>query len=146
MAIRKRITTPGVSDNQWASILCTPSISAVDFHELEDEALEAANANLAPSTSVYVAQVKHQGEHGKKGTANHFAVVIELTDEQRRRLARYNGARSAKAVVDTLKAILERGLKLVLDPPRPEEPEIHEDATVCKPLDTALLAQAGKAP
>ena len=116
MTTQRKLTRPGMNDNEWAAVTCTPEATAVEFFEFDGEAESAARDNLHPTTSTFVCKVVKQGEHAIRGTAQHHAVLVEVDDELRRALAYYHDAKGRprrEVVAGWVKGILDRHLALI---------------------------------
>lgn len=59
---KARITTPGITDNEWMLVLCYPALTSVDFFETEDQALADLKRSLKKGVSGYVGHITKQGE------------------------------------------------------------------------------------
>lgn len=84
-----KLTKPGISDLHWQVTAMAPADVAVSFWETEDDAKHHAMTLLEASrTSVYVAQVMHQGEHLRKAVREPLTVETvtckEIREEQHR--------------------------------------------------------------
>lgn len=93
MTTQRRITRPGMYDNEYMTVTCTPDRTSVEFFEIQSEAEDAARTNLLPSTTTYVAKVIKQGEHALRGTSKHLAFVVVVDDELARALQIASGAK-----------------------------------------------------
>jgi hypothetical protein len=108
---RPRLTSPGVTDLPWMSVVCTPETTHVEFHESATEASEAVESGMVERCSAYVGQVIRQGEHKLKPRhapqdGMTVAIGFSLDREMRAALHRYNGANSRADYADTLRTIL----------------------------------------
>lgn len=86
-----RLTRPGISDQEWMSVTCTPASTSVDFHETDDDAMAHARANLLPTTSVYVGKIAWQGENTKGRPPATCLVMAEVDDELKAALRELHG-------------------------------------------------------
>lgn len=65
-----KLTQPGISDLHWQVTAMAQDGVAVSFWETEEDARACALTLLGrPRSSVYVAQVMHQGEHLRKAAS-----------------------------------------------------------------------------
>lgn len=130
-----KLTKPGVTDCEWAHVVCTSDATAIEFHENELDAKDTALMNLAPTASVYVVQVHHHGEMSYRSRTSDgnmvVTVVVQLDAQTRRAIARYNGSRSRSAVASTLSMLLAGVLQDLRDNCKKAtpEPEIHDEVT-----------------
>ncbi|HKQ65998.1 MAG TPA: hypothetical protein VJZ73_13370 [Methylomirabilota bacterium] len=116
MTTQRKMTRPGMHDNEWAAVTCTPEATTVEFFEFDGEAEEAARANLHPTVSTFMCKVVKQGQHAVKGASNHHAVLVDVDDELRRALAHYHdvkGRPRREVVAGWLKGIIGRHLDLI---------------------------------
>ncbi len=105
-----RLTRPGVTDDEFMLVTCTPDTTTAEFFEFQDEGLDAARMNLHPTTSTYLAKVTHQGEHTVRGTAKHIAVTVTVDDELRRALQHHAGVRGRAKVAAFLQGLIDADL------------------------------------
>lgn len=116
MTTQRKMTRPGMHDNEWAAVTCTPDATSVEFFELPDEAEGAARQNLHPGVSTFACKVIKQGQHAVRGTANHHAIPIAVDDELRRALAHLfeaKGRPPRETVAAWLKALVDRQMDLI---------------------------------
>lgn len=138
MTTQRRITRPGMYDNEFMTVTCTPDVTAVEFFEHQAEAEDAARNNLHPSTTTYVGRVIKQGEHAVKPTASHVAVLVEVDDELRRALAHTYGVPGRpqrKVVAAWLNQILQRQLEAIRGVYRDRMNEEHTQPGAPTPTD-----------
>lgn len=136
MTTQRRMTRPGMNDNEFMTVTCTPDVTAVEFFEFQGEAEEAARENLVPSTTAYVGRVIKQGEHAVKPTASHVAILVEVDDELRRALAfirQVKGRPSRKIIAGWLHQELQRELAIVLEVYRDQMNEEHTQPGIDMP-------------
>lgn len=125
MTTQRRITRPGMHDNEYMTVTCTPDKTAVEFFEFQAEAETSARDNLHPTTTTYVGQVIKQGEHAVRGTAGHIALLAEVDQELRNILRKQYGATNRKQIAATLQAMLDGQLAAMRKVHRGEETD-HE--------------------
>jgi len=121
MTTQRRITRPGIHDNEFMLVTCTPDETAVEFMEFQGEAEDAARENLHPTTTTYVGQVLKQGEHAVRGTASHIALLAHVDQELRNILRKQYGATNRKQIAATLQAMLDGQLEAMRKVHRGEE-------------------------
>lgn len=117
MTTQRRITRPGMHDNEFMTVTCTPEETAVEFFEFQPEAEDAARENLHPTTTTYVGKVLKQGEHATRGTAKHIAILVEVDDELASALQKWAGAKrrlSRLDLVGRVRCMLDIELRKVL--------------------------------
>lgn len=103
-----KMTTPGPTDCEWMSVTLAGEQAHVEFHEERDEAVEAAEANLAPGVSTYVGRLELQGENVLRGRGRPIGVVVRVTSELRDRLAeRFPDLRKRNQLGKALLALVE---------------------------------------
>lgn len=139
MTTQRRITRPGMHDNEYMTVTCTPDVTAVEFFEYQGEAEGAARANLNPTTTTYVGKVLKQGEHAVRGTAQHIAVCVEVDAELRRALAAragYKGNPPRAVVQSWIAGILSGQLRAVRDEYRTAQFGRRDDEATHPGVDT----------
>lgn len=115
MTTQRKLTRPGMYDNEFMTVTCTPDATSVEFFEHEFEATDAARGNLHPSTTAYVGKVIRQGEHAKRGNAAQIAVLVEVDVKLRRALLAEFGARSREDIARVLDGIMRGALAGLLE-------------------------------
>jgi len=111
-----RITRPGISDDEYMLVTCTPETTSVEFFEFQGEAEDATRLNLHPASTVYLGKIIRQGEHSTRSTAAHQVVPVEVNDELRGALAFYFGVKgrpTREQVAKMLETILTRHLDVI---------------------------------
>lgn len=121
MTTQRRITRPGLYDNEFMLVTCTPDATTVEFFEFEGEATDAARENLHPSTSTFVGKVLRQGDHAVRGTASNIALLAPVDQELRNILRKQFGATNRKQIAAALQAMLDGQLEALRKVGRGEE-------------------------
>lgn len=145
MTTQRRLTVPGMNDNEFMTVTCTPDKTAVEFFEFEHEAIDAARVNLHPTTTTYVGNIIRQGEHAMRGSSRHLALLVEVDSELRKALLREFGARSRADQVKAIDGILRGALAALVGDHEVTQPDlkltrdVHGSVTVTDgvKLDTA---------
>lgn len=108
-----RITRPGVTDDEYMLVTCTPDTTTAEFFEFQDEGLDAARANLHPTTSTYLAKVTHQGEHTVRGTSKHIAILVTVDAELAKALQAHGVGRGRTKIAAFLQGLIEADLSAI---------------------------------
>ena len=108
-----RITRPGVTDDEFMLVTCTPDVTTAEFFEFQDEGLDAARLNLHPTTSTYLAKVTHQGEHTVRGTAKHIAVMVTIDAELAAALQAAGRIRGRANIAGFLQRLVDASLQQI---------------------------------
>lgn len=101
-----KLTQPGPTDLHWMVVVCTPTETEVEFFELQEEALAAAREVPGPTTSVYVGEVRAQGEHLQRGASTVAVIAIPIDAGARRAFRREFGAVSRASIAGTLREMI----------------------------------------
>jgi hypothetical protein len=105
-----KISRPGERDDQYMLVTCTPDEVGVEFFEFQGDALDAARDNLHPTTTTYLGQLTHQGEHRTRGTSKHIALLVDIDPELHNALALIGNGRSRDALAKTLRTMMQQNL------------------------------------
>jgi hypothetical protein len=113
MTTQRRITRPGLTDNEYMTVTCTPSQTTVEFTEFQDEAEIIARENLVPTTTTYVGKIVKQGEHAVRGTSKHIAILVEVDQELAWAIRQHNGVHGRTRMASFLHGLLEADLDVI---------------------------------
>lgn len=113
MTAKRRLTRPGLSDNEYMTVTCTPDTTTVEFFELPEEAEAAARDNIVPTATTYFGKVLKQGEHAIRGTSKHIAIVVEVDPELAAAIRKHSRVHGRKQLASFFQGILSADLEQI---------------------------------